>query len=195
MELKDIIGGFADAIAATRARLEEVNEDIARLNFQRTKLEKLPPHTDEVVEAFRRGLDDASQNYEQRLRRLFSTDRMNSSWCADVVNRSSAQLLNLGYQERMRDSGLPGLRFNERDAPADVAALTYFLRDVIADQLPALVEKIYPSGKTNKTYAERQQLFAELDAELTALTSERDELQRQLEIANKAAFVRPAHEG
>lgn len=192
MALNDIIDGFATAIAETRARLEEVNAEIARLTFERTKLAKLPPHTDEVIEAFRRGLDAASENYEQRLKRFFTMDRMNSSCSADVVNQSSAQLLGIGHEELTPKGGLPALRFNDRDPAADPAALTYFLRDVIADQLPALVAKIYPSGQTNKTRVERQQALAELDAEVAALSKERDELGEQLDAATRAAYKKPA---
>ncbi|OHC95931.1 MAG: hypothetical protein A3H25_10520 [Sphingomonadales bacterium RIFCSPLOWO2_12_FULL_63_15] len=70
---------------------------------------------------------------------------------------------------------------NQRDI--DVAAVTYFLRDIIAAELPALIEKVCPASKSGMKQEDRAAALRQVEEALRQLEGEEKQLVDQINAA------------
>lgn len=180
MATNDIIGDFANAMDQVRSRFHECEELISGLKTKRWQIQQRPPHADEIVASMRRGLARSAASFEQRLGWYIGSANLKKDGAAEAIRRADMQILTIGKHPPDRNQVIPG------SPDLDSAAVAYFLRDLIAAELPALVAKLYPDSKNNKSAEERNQELAAIDAEIAALSQERDELHVHLAAASRA---------
>jgi hypothetical protein len=196
MAITDLISGLEAAMAETQDRLTIVVGQIGELEQERGAISIAPPHADDIIASYMRGLDSAVSSFEARLAWNLNDANVRDPGAAASVARGAAQLLMIHQQPPATSlhydpakSLIPPSGLADRQSPLDAAALTYFLRDLIAAQIPGLVAKFCPTSKNGMKQAERARLLADVDRRLSELHKERDELQSHLQAARKA--VRP----
>ncbi|PHP17654.1 hypothetical protein CG471_21775 [Sphingobium sp. IP1] len=197
MAITDLISGIGAAINETREKLTEIDTEISKLNAERLRIVQAPPHTDDIVAAYMRGLDAAKSSFESRLAWNLNDRNAREPEAAAQVERGTGQLVTIyqtppmtgGLHSSPSKSLLTNAGLGERQATVDAAALVYFLSDHIAAEIPKLVAKLCPSAKNGMRQEDRDRMLAEVDSRLAALKQEQAELQSHLEAARKA--VRP----
>ncbi|MGB7373578.1 hypothetical protein [Pontixanthobacter sp.] len=186
MALKELVDGLAGAISKARARLDEVNQRISELETDQHNILLTPPHTDDIVAAFKRGLTDAGQDFERRLAWYLNDENATGVNASNALNDKTAHLLSVAKLKPSWKSLIPPSKLGI-DAPnLDFAAITYFLRDQIAAEIPSLVAKLCPAADGGLKSDEREKLLSELSEKLKAMHAERDELTRTLDAARIA---------
>lgn len=195
MAITDLLDGLASAMVETKKKLGEVNAVISELEGERNRIVRASPHTDDLVAAFMRGLKKASESFERRLGWHLNSMNLADGDAAATVQRSAGQFLMLKGAAPTAPLGKSGQLFPhsglaEHQADIDVAAVTYFLRDKIAEEIPALIEKVCPSAKSGMKQADRVRALQEVDAKLAEQNAERERLTSEINAAIKA--VSPA---
>ena len=191
MPINQVIADLADALSATREELATVNMAIDDVQAKLQGVQIAPPHADDIASAFIRGLDGATREFERQLARHLNPTNARAGEAAEAAARGAAQLLTLqdhGPDERRL---LPASSLNGVVGGLNPAAVTYFLRDRIAAEVPALVGKLCPGSERGMKAADRAQMCRELETQLATLTARRDELQADLGAA-RAAVLPPA---
>jgi len=190
MAISEALAEFTGAIDAAYADLNEVVSKISELEARRAGIVRTAPHTDDIVAVFLRGLAAASANAERHLKSYLEANFGGADSAASVSNGRASNLLQvpahtLSAQER-QDRLLQGK--GSEPLETNVEILTYLLRDQIADEIPALVAKIFPQGSRGMKAADRTAALAEMDAELSELVAKRDELSAELHAARSAVL-------
>lgn len=178
-----------DALNSAREQLAGLNGDIAALEAKRAAIVQAPPHTDDMIQAFHRGLDAAASLFEHRLSDYLNDQNAIRPGAAEQTEAASPQLLTMPVLRAAPNEtslfldgtlGFGGL-------PLDVAAVTFFLQDQIAAEIPVLVQRLCPAGEKGMRRADRVLALAAVDADLAVRRGERDELLSSLEAAQSAA--------
>lgn len=197
-----VIADFIAALDATRAEYAKVDAQIEDAKAERYRIENAPPHADDIIQTLQRGLDEAGRSYRARLASHLSNANASSPRAVAAVQPfAGAQLLTVG-KDGKRDLLSPGIA--DKDGTTDLfppplgavgsvldaAAVTYFLRDRIAEEIPRLVETMCPAARSGMRQADRVQALARVDTLLTDLTVERDRLGGEISAA-RAALHRP----
>ncbi len=197
MAINDLISGLAGALAEVRAELVKVDQEITDLSHQRQTVIIAPPHTDDIVASLKRGLAVAAQSYEERLAWNLNDANATSAGAAQSV-KGSAQLLMINAERpapgptihgpvgAIKGGLFPVSSLAERQGVLDVAAVTYFLRDRIEAEIPALVKKLCPASQKGMRQSDRDAAIKDLSAQITALKEKRVELASNIAQARKA---------
>lgn len=197
MAISDLISGIGAAIAETREKLTVIDTEISKLNAERLRIVRAPPHADDIIAAYMRGLGNATSSFESRLAWNLNDRNAREPEAAADVQRGTGQLVTIhqtppmtgGLHSSPSKSLLTNAGLGEHQAAVDAAALVYFLRDRIAAEIPKLVAKLCPTAKNGMRQEDRANALADVDDRLAALKQEQAELQSHLEAASKA--VRP----
>ncbi|MET0362944.1 MAG: hypothetical protein ABW048_14475 [Sphingobium sp.] len=185
MPLNDIIAGFATALEETRQKLRDVDAQLEQANIEKNSIIQAPPHTDDIVAAFKRGLKRAEESFVSRLAWYVTG---NDGDFAAQTERAEAQLLMVGPHKPERAQSFPWVGLAERQKDIDVAAVTYFLRDIIAAELPALVNRLRPYAHQGMKQLDRKAAMRTVEAKIAALQKERERLIEEIEAARKAVI-------
>lgn len=169
-------------------RVGDLNAQIGELEQARSPIIQAAPHTDDIVAVLSRALRTSAEKFETQFAAFLKSTFDGSAGADKVAQGSAANLLRLPPPRNGADS------FNHRqqiaDAPAvDLTALTYFLRDQIEAEIPALVERLLPAARNGMTSANRAKALQELDAQISELKVKRDAVQDDLNAAR--AIVAP----
>ncbi|EQB31508.1 hypothetical protein [Sphingobium ummariense] len=193
MSLSEMIDGFASALAATKNQLAQVTGEIEQAKAERNKIEWAPVHTEEIVAAFERGLVNAEASFLGRMSWFLSDREMREPGAAEKVGNAQPSLLMIGGMPPAADRGaiLPFSALGKDQREIDVAAVTYFMRDIIRAQLPAMVERIWPAAKHGMKKMDRMAKLREVDSKLRKLEAEATRLKDEINAAIGA--VRPAN--
>ena len=187
MTISQSITDFTSAVEATRAKLDGVVAEITKLESERVSVANAQPHTDDIVAVLMRGLDSTSSDFERQLGdHLASTFTGGDGAAAKAVGLGRAfNILNI---EARRPDGqtMEARRRNGETAPINVSVLTYFLRDLIAAEVPALVDRLCPSARNGMKALERKRALESLDVELERLRREREVLLADIAAARAA---------
>ena len=195
MAISDLTAAMATALAETKDKLRELDAAISTLEGERFRLLQTMPHTDDLVATFMRGLVKASESFEQRLGWYLNSETLKHGAAAAEAQNTAGQFLMLGAKRPERQLGqgiqlFPHSGLGAHQADIDVAAVTYFLRDKIADEIPAIIEKLCPLAKSGIKQADRERALLDLDGNLAELHAEREGLVSEINAAIKA--VSPA---
>lgn len=188
MALSKTIADFTVELEAARAELANVNTKIETLETERGRIVAAQPHADDIAAVFLRGLNSTSADFTRQL-----TSRLNDTYVGDgsagaAAPQRSFNLLTLeGHKPDREELLTRSMRRQEPDL--NLAALTYFLRDQIAAEIPALVDKLCPAARQGMKQADRNSALRDIDAQLAALIEERDRLHADLGAA-RAAVIR-----
>lgn len=188
MTISKAIFDFAGALAVARTNLADVNAKIAGLEEERRSVERAKPHTDDIVEAFMRGLKSAKGEFERQFKSRLASSFVTADDAANTVKRTPFDLMRL--EENRPDGPTVAARSARGEpAPLNLFVLTYFLREQIAAEIPALVARLCPAAGDGMKDADRQHALKQLDQELEILRAERDALLADIQAAREA--VRP----
>ncbi len=192
MSLSELTSGIAAAMDAAKANLAEVNAKIDAKKAALRQVEMAPPHTDDLVAACRRGLAQASASYEQRLGWFLNSANLREGDAAGMVQRAAPSLMMVGSTppEVGRGQIFPHSGLGQQQRDIDVAAVTYFLRDRIEAELPALIGKLCPLASSGMKEADRKAAVRAAEAELRTLEEEKQRLTDEINEAIKAVGPR-----
>lgn len=181
-----------DAIAAlvgAKQSLADFNRQIESRRKQMEELEAIPPHTDDLVEWARRGLEYSSQQFLEDLG-WYWNDRTLGKHVGSWFATDSGPVV-LGVPLGTPSAGYDSVRIRNREAhsrpPCSFDALTHFLKPAIEKELPKLIEQCFPSARKGMRWEERSAKLEKLRAEIEQLEADRDELARQLSEAQASA--------
>ena len=188
MSLSEITSGLAAAMDETKAKLNDVKAQIDAKKHDLIRVNQASPHTDDIVAAFERGLANSAASFEQRLGWFLNAHSLRTPEAAGQVQRAQASVLMVGSAKPNPDRPalFPHSGLGEHQRDIDVAAVTYFLRDKIAAELPALVRKLCPGSDSGIRQAERVAKARAIEAELATLEAERQRLTDEI---NKAIMA------
>ena len=189
MAISEKIGDFAAAMEAARGELADLNAQIGQLEQARFPIVQAAPHADDIVAVLSRALRTSAEGFEKQFAAFLKSTFDGSGGADKVAQGGTANVLRLPPPRNGADS------FNHRTAidaaPAvDLGALTFFLRDKIEAEIPALVEKLLPGARTGMTTAERAKGLQELDAQIDELKAKCDAVQADLNAARAAVAPR-----
>lgn len=188
MPISQAVADFAAALEAARAELREVNSQISGLEEKRQRIEKAPPHTDDIIAVFMRGLRNSESEFEKQfsshLRAHFMGHDGEAAAAAAPARHSDILHMEpekLAAQERT-DRAMRGYVPELNDA-----VLVYLLRDKIAAEIPVLVEKLCPNAASGMRSDERGRALEEIDAKLGELKAKQRLLLSEINEARKVA--------
>lgn len=183
MPISQVIADLAGALDAARAQLTDVLARIEALQVERRLVVQARPHTDDIVAVFTRGLASASSDFERQFATHLSATFGGDEGAAAASKARYANLLRLEGQAD-RETRLNALKAKGGWQPElNIEALTYFLRDQIAAEIPALVDKLCPAARNGMKAADRERALQDIDAKLATLSEERDMIQADLAAA------------
>lgn len=182
MSFSKAISELESAMEATRAELGEIVEKIATLSNDRDRVAKRPPHTDDIVAVYMRGLANSERDFEQQFGSQLNRDFVAAPNAADACDAAKGTARDILRVEgrKLSDAERQDRAMKREEAALNSSALAYFLRDQIALELPALIDKLCPAARGGIKAAERSVALAALDAEIATLGRKRDELQAEL---------------
>jgi uncharacterized protein (DUF4415 family) len=190
MSLPEMINGLAAAMAEAKEQLTAVREKISAAKSEVNRIKWAAPHTDDIVDAFKRGVAHADQNFEQRLRLSLNGLAMHEHDAAVTIANGKPSLLMLDRKAKSAPAGgnpvehpLPWSGIGDNQREIDVAAVTYFLRDIIAAELPALIEKVCPASKSGMKQEDRAAALRQAEDALRQLEAEEKQWVDQINAA------------
>lgn len=161
-----------DGIAAVKQALQDLEARATDLRIERDAIEMTPPHPDDIAAWIRRGLDEAQQSFDSRMRSYFNEEFVRHQRGSFPATRTPPQLIGLPVTVAGRaGNGIPAV-LDQRDGQADIATITVLLRPVIEKQIPHLVATYFPAATGELTAAERAAQMAEIDAKIADCESQ-----------------------
>lgn len=186
MQISNTISAFTGVVVAARAQLADVDAKIEAKNEERRAIVRAAPHTDDIIAVFMGGLKAVEATFTEQFGRRLNDTYVGSDSAKAVGRGKAVNLLQLEPEKPDQQALLTRSLRGETAPPLNVAILTYFLRDRIADELPQLVDRLCPDARAGLREADRTKMVAEIDAELASLKSERDRIMEDLDAARAA---------
>jgi hypothetical protein len=172
-----------NALRGAKNTIGAIDSKLTKLRAERAEVAAAPPHLDDVKAWAVRGLDSASEHFLGRLRRWHFNDAAMAKWSGETLdNHAGAQLLGISATIPGHVCPAPGNIAYDMP-PANICAVTHFLRPVIEAQLPKLIEECFPGSRKGMRSSER---VAKLDKAIGALEAERNEYVAELREVQKA---------
>lgn len=173
---------FKKAVEAVRAELKEVDSQISELEMNANRIKRRPPHTDDIVSVFQRGIRNIKGNFESKFR-THLLGKYTGEGSSDTASMGKARnVLDLDFD---RTDPRGGVIYQQGVAELNVQILTYFLGDAIQKEIPALVERLCPEAAKGLKSADRIRELRDIDAKLSELKSKRAALLDDLQAAQK----------
>lgn len=192
VSIDEAFAKFNAALRETREKLDTAEQEILDLSGEIHRTKSAPPHADDITAAFVRGLDSASQTFKQQLGLHLSPANAGAMDAAKIVAAGKGQMLTVDRENGSSGNRklLPSTLFNVSGEALSVAAMTYFLRDRIAVEIPKLVAELCPGSVRGMKQADRLEKLGTLEAKLADVTKRRDELKSVLAAAQAAVYRR-----
>jgi hypothetical protein len=146
---------------------------LQELEAERRSVAFAPPHADDIVAAFSRGLSGMASAFRSQLAAHLS-DTFTGDKAALAASRSNHVLTIEPQVPTMEERQTRAMRGVTPDL--NVAAVAYFLRDKIEAEIPALVASTFPASQHGMKEAERQAILARLDSEISEQRAKSDAL-------------------
>jgi hypothetical protein len=193
--LSDMFGSVRALAADARSEVQRLESQIEELRRQRTAIERLPPHIDDLVEWFGRSLDTYADHYAQRAGRYLNPQMVAargwSAWDARKIAERGFAAFNLDRStEGMFGNVTPGMQDIHNfmaGPPPDAFALVALLAPNIKENARAFILRLLPDSVNGVRLAERNRQLRAVDEQLAARSIERqdilDELQRAADSA------------
>lgn len=188
MKIGQAITDFAGVLEGAKVDLAVINGRIEEREAEKLRLVNIPPHTDDVVATFMRGLDATVDDFTRQMRTHLNETFAGSGAAVAAGAGKSAQLLTLEPHKPDQETAMTrSLRGYTPDL--NQAALTYFLRDRIKAEIPALVKRLCPAAHSGMRQVDRADALQKVEGELIILREEAHSLQASL-LAARAAVAR-----
>ena len=186
MPISQAVADFAAALDAANAELREVNSRISALETKRQTVERAPPHTDDIVAVFTRGLRDAERDFEAQFASHLKTNFTGSDGKAAkaAAPNRSADILRLEADDlKAQERTDRAIRGTVPDLNGTV--LAYLLRDQIGAIITTQIEKLCPYAAKGMKAADRERELREIDAQLAVLKDKARSLLSEINEARK----------
>lgn len=184
MSLSDHLSQLAGAVEQTRSKRNEVSQKIEELKSRRHEIKYAKPHTDDIVDSLMRSLDGQAREFEAELREGLNSVFVSSDSAAESAGRVPISLLGL-EAKRPDPVQIADRRARGITPPVNLGALAFLLRDKLANEVPALVDRLCPGSRSGMKQVDRQKALAEIDAKISELEAEREALNAELEAARR----------
>lgn len=190
MAFNDLICNLSEAVETARKSLAEVTRTIDQLEQERRSVIQAPPHTSDIVASYMRGLDRAAEAFMERIGSYLNKSNVTHPAAAEMVQRTGGQFLTVEQQPpAQKIDGTPTLFppiiGGALPAELNAAAVTFFLRDRIAEKIPELIERLCPEAARGLPAAEREAALNRIDAELSEFKAARSELMANIDAARR----------
>ena len=185
MSIAQVLAGLTSAMESTKSDLASVNMRIEELAAERQRVTAAAPHTDDIVAVFLRGLQTNAGEFTRQLGSHLNEHYTGDGAASAAGRGNSAQLLTFEAHKPDREEVLTRSMRGEA-AGLNAVALTYFLREQIAKEIPSLVAKLCPAAQQGMKQSDRDAALAALNAELRELEDRRDQLTADLAAARQA---------
>ncbi|WP_242414709.1 hypothetical protein [Sphingomonas panni] len=183
MSLENLVAAISEA----RDRLSGLEREIAVRRQMIVQIEHRPPHTDDIIASFRRGLAQAEALFLKQLSWSLNDRAATANGAQQAVRDYSPHLLTPHSTNPGYDSLLPPSVMDWTAPPPGIAALLYFLRDKIDEEIPVLVDRMCPIARKGMKHADRVAEIGTLQAEIAVLDTEASELRDKLSLASAEA--------
>jgi len=184
-EFSKIRAAFEAAQEAAKEKAQLISSEITDLENERTGVRKAAPHTDDIVAVFMRGLDSTAGDFERQFASHLKVFYGGDDAAEAVSRRRSAKILRMAPNKLSESERLARSVSGEKTLTNDTV-IAYFLREKIAAEIPALVEKLFPASRNGMKEADRAQSLADLDRKISALRAERDAIVAEMAAARQA---------
>jgi hypothetical protein len=189
MPISQVIADFKGALDDARHELALANAKVDELKVERARVSAEPPHTDDIVAAFMRGLRQASNDFAAQLQFYLNDANATAQSAAASAAKSAAQLLTTERQKPDHETLFPPSALMRPEVGLSTAALTYFLRDKLEAEIPVLVDRFCPAARAGMKFSDRQRLLGDLDAEIAEMEKKAKALYADIAAA-RAAVIR-----
>ena len=170
------IADFAAVMEETRNNLRDVESQLSEVQQEIARVTNAPPHTDDIIGVFMRGLQEAKVDFEKQLAAKLTTTYAGSDGsAASAASRNSH--LNLVRLQPQKGAPAPDL---------NNAVVTYFLREKIAEEIPALVDRLFPASRSGMNATDRTKALTALNAKRSDLDAKREQLLADLGAGRRA---------
>jgi hypothetical protein len=180
------ISDLVASLRVARSTITDLDARLAKLAEERTRIEAMPPHADDIADCLARGLDSYGELFKERMRWFLNPENLR-------VPGSYLQLVNPSPLLELPDSRpaycglLPGGAFGLGSRDAAACAVAFAVAPLMRERLPALVAELLPESKSGMRAAERFAKLAAIDREAEQIEAQRSELMEQLAAARDAA--------
>lgn len=191
MTIAKAITDFTDVLERAKLELAGVNGGIDVLLQEKARIERAPPHTDDIVATFMRGLAGTADDFTRQLKSHLAETYLGSDGAAASAASEgrSAHLLTVEAHKPDREALLTRSLRSE-PAALNQAALTYLLRESIKAEIPALVDRLCPAARNGMKRADRVAALNKVEGELAVLNEEARALEASLQAARAAVTRR-----
>ncbi|MFZ5556817.1 MAG: hypothetical protein ACOZDY_08885 [Pseudomonadota bacterium] len=182
--LDSVAGVARDA----RARVAEIDDELATLRAQREKIEYAMPHIDDLVAWVGRNIDRHRDHYVKRaMGYLHPALAQSRGWSAF----DDPEMWRNGFAAFRLDTTIavvhgyasPTDRDQSLSAPIDAAALVALLAEPLKAGARDFLLRLLPETERGVRRAERDAELARLDEQLAALARERQDILEELQKA------------
>jgi hypothetical protein len=202
MAISDILGAIRNSLpalrdaahtyAAAKRRIDEIDAEVERID-------RLPPHRDDIVDLYTRHMDEAAFVEDFRNFHLNETT-LSAMSGTTLANHGGAHVLTVGYGSPSYRSLVPCAARDETGGYAvnplpSTRALLFFLGPLLRQRIPELVDKALPPGYKGITSAERAAKIDKLTKERKKLLDECAELESALKLTHTVATARAGTHG
>jgi hypothetical protein len=182
-----------DAIVGAKTTIASLDKRISALQTEQQKLKWASPHREDLIAWAKRGLDEGADNFLQLLQAHWNETTLARYPGSDVCDGPGAQLLALNSimpspgHDTIWLSAFGATDYRRFTFGGSASAIVFFLRPAIEEQLPALIDRCFPSASKGVKHADRCKRLAANAMELEDLERQRDELRDTLAQAGQAA--------
>lgn len=186
--ISQVIASLTNAMEATRTEVAGIDAQIEAAEQERQRVNRAPPHATDIARAFMRGLERQAIEFRSQLASSLAETFVAAENAAQA-STAPAHLLTVEPHQPSMET-LRTRTMSGEAAPLNMAALTYLLRDRIAEDLPELIDKLCPQARGGMKQSDREAALAALDGKLAELRAARDAMQADLNAARQAALGR-----
>ncbi|MCX7283646.1 MAG: hypothetical protein NTX28_06310 [Novosphingobium sp.] len=187
MSLSDHLSQLAGALEQARTKIGEKQAELDKLRSQRNVIARAKPHADDITNSLVRAIDAQARSFEADLKSKLSSIFVRAEDAADSVIRTPVNIL--AFDTAAPDPvKLAARRARGEFDPLHPGALAFLLRDRLADEIPALVDRLCPEASKGMRSTDREQKLDALDAEISALKAEIAALNEELAGARRLTW-------
>jgi hypothetical protein len=186
MKILDQLKSLATALTGARSDLTRLDRRLADLASERARIEKIPPHTTDLVNWLEHGLAEYETQFKVRLSWFLNPESLAAVSGSYFSTAGGFALASLPALKPSYLTPSPGT-IGERSNSTDPAVFMWALSELIKPKLPQLVAELVPGSAKGLRWADRSLQLGKLDEEVAALTEQRAALVVEIQAAARAA--------
>lgn len=182
--MEEALAGLNSVLEARKSELQQVGARIQELEAEKQNVESAPPHTDDIVGAFARGVDANAAEFGRQFSAQLNAVYTGVGSAGAVGGQAAPNILTIeGRKPSIEEARDRTMR--KETLPLNMAALVYLLAPRIKEELPALVAKLCPDAAKGMKGSERAAMLLAINRELATLREKHATLSAELNQAVK----------